>query len=62
MNKGNDDITHEVKSCQLATVTLLNKGMHSKGLVPFTQLVKVRMVTLFWHFKASDFHETFTST
>ena len=32
----------------------------SKGLVPFTQLVKVRKVTWFWHFQASDFHETFT--
>ena len=31
-----------------------------KGLVPFTQLVKVRRVTWFWHFQASDFHETFT--
>ena len=32
----------------------------SKGLVPFTQLVKVRRVTCFWHIQASDFHETFT--
>ena len=32
----------------------------SKGLVPFTQLVKVRRITWFWHFPASDFHETFT--
>ena len=31
-----------------------------KGLVPFTQLVKVRRESLFWHFRASDFHETFT--
>ena len=27
----------------------------SKGLVPFTQLVKVRRITWFWHFQASDF-------
>ena len=32
----------------------------SKGLVPFTQLVKVRRITWFWHFQASDFHENFT--
>ena len=31
-----------------------------KGLASFTQLVKVRRVTWFWHFRASDFHETFT--
>ena len=31
-----------------------------KGLVPFTQLVKVRRNSLFWYFRASDFHETFT--
>ena len=31
-----------------------------KGLVPFTQLVKVRRESLFWYFRASDFHETFT--
>ena len=32
----------------------------AKGLVSFTQLVIVREVTWFWHFRASDFHETFT--
>ena len=32
----------------------------SKGLAAFIQLVKVRRVTWFWHFRASDFHETFT--
>ena len=32
----------------------------AKGLVPFTQLVKVRRESLFWYFRASDFHETFT--
>ena len=26
--------------------------------VPFTQLVKVRRESLFWYFRASDFHET----
>ena len=31
-----------------------------KGLVPFTQLVKERRTTLFWYFRASDFHKTFT--
>ena len=29
-------------------------------LVPFTQLVKVRRESLFWYFRASDFHGTFT--
>ena len=37
-----------------------NASTFTKGLVPFTQLVKVRRVTWFWHFRASDFHETFT--
>ena len=30
----------------------------SKGLVPFTQLVKVRRVNWFCHFQASDFRAT----
>ena len=33
---------------------------HVKGLVPFTQLIKVRRECLFWHLRASDCHETFT--
>ena len=33
-----------------------------KGLVPFTQLVKVRRESLFWYFQASDFPSDFHET
>ena len=38
----------------------MNNSTDRKGLATFTQLVKVWKVTSFWHFRASDFHETFT--
>ena len=34
----------------------------AKVLVSFTQLVIIREVTWFCHFRASDFHETFTTS
>ena len=34
----------------------LQGELHTKGLVPFTQLVKVRRESLFWYFRASNFH------
>ena len=34
----------------------------TKGLLPFTEVVKVRGVCWFRHFPASDFHETFTTS
>ena len=48
------------ESIDLANEVIIIGPILTKGLVPFTQLVKKGGVSWFWHFPASDFHETFT--
>ena len=50
----------QIYSLRCSSKLKQNRDGFVKGLVPFTQLVKVRRVTSFWHFQTSDFHETFT--
>ena len=56
-----DTLGMPLSSLQIPAPWCLSKFLlPRKGLVPFTHLVKVRRVTWFWHFQASDFQETFT--